>query len=74
MAYRLIEAQRLVIEIEGRCAPYEFDWLKLRKTPEAADGVASWVRAWRKANFVGTIENVVLVTTYSINESEVIDF
>lgn len=73
-AYRLIEAQRLVIEVEGRCAPYEFDWIKLRKTPEAVDGPSAWVKAWKKANHVGTIENVVLATTYSMTETELIDF
>ena len=70
--YYLIDEQRLVIEVEGRCEPYEFNWTKLRHTPEATNGPTEWVKLWRKANAVSGIESATLTTKYVHYESEIL--
>lgn len=69
----LVEEQTLILEIKNICRPIEMDWLKVKKWPEAANGVADFVRQWAKANRQ-IVENAVLSTTYSYRRNEVIDF
>lgn len=69
----LVEEQTLILEVKNICRPIEMDWLKVKKHPEAANGVADYVRQWSKANRQ-TVENAVLMTTYSYRRNEVIDF
>lgn len=69
-----IDSQLLVIEVEGRCAPYEFNWTKLRHTPEAKNGVEAWVKLWIKSNGVRGVDKVTLLVDYTYRRATDINF
>lgn len=66
----MIEEQLLIIEVEGCCKPYKYNWSKLRHTPEAKEGPSGWVKLWKKCNHIGPIDKVTMLTSYSYRRSE----